>query len=145
MEFPFSEAKPSYLNKGTARYSMALRLHGFSFRIPSRPPTFGLSCLTAARQTRSLLETDQTTGGIDSRSSDLITNNDGRVTVWFGPQPPAGTTDHWAQTISGRSFNLMFRPCGPLEPWFDQSWRPRDPEVVRQPGEAPIQTNDQGG
>ena len=124
---------------------MALRLLGFSFRIPFRPHHSGLSCLTAARQTRSILETDQTTGGIDSMSSDLITNNDGRVTVGFRPQPPAGTTGHWARTIPGRSFNLMFHLYGSVEPWFDQSWRPGDPEVVRHPGEAPIQTNDQGG
>jgi len=82
-------------------------------------------------QTRSILETDQRSGGIDSKKKDLVVNKDGSVTVWFGPEPPEGKEGNWAQTMPGKSFNLMLRLYGPLEPWFNKTWRPGDPEVVK--------------
>ena len=82
-------------------------------------------------QTRSILETDQKSGGIDSQRDGLITNEDDSVTVWFGPEAPVGKKSNWAQTIPGKSFNVMLRLYGPLEPWFDKSWRPGDPELIQ--------------
>lgn len=82
-------------------------------------------------QTRSILETDQKSGGIDSKKDGLVANKDGSVTVWFGPQAPPGNEGNWAQTMPGKSFNLMFRLYGPLQPWFDKSWKPGDPELVK--------------
>jgi hypothetical protein len=41
-------------------------------------------------QTRSILETDQKSGEIDSQRDGLITNEDDSVTVWFGPEAPIG-------------------------------------------------------
>lgn len=77
-------------------------------------------------QTRSLLETDQRSAGIDSNSQDLIANRDGSFTVWFGPQAPMGKTGNWVQTMPGKSFNVLLRLYGPLEPWFDKTWKPGD-------------------
>ena len=28
------------------------------------------------------------------------------------------------QTLPEKSFNLLYRTYGPLEPWFDKSWKP---------------------
>ena len=81
-------------------------------------------------QTRSILETDQKSGGIDSKKEGLVVNEDGSVTVWFGPKSPEGKESNWAQTIPGKSFNLMFRLYGPLKPWFDKAWKPSDPQLV---------------
>ena len=50
--------------------------------------------------------------------------------IYFGPEAPAGNEGNWAQTMPGKSFNLMFRLYGPLEPWFDKTWQPGDPELV---------------
>jgi hypothetical protein len=41
-------------------------------------------------QTRSLLETDQRSAGVDSTDPDLKANEDGSYTVYFGPQAPEG-------------------------------------------------------
>ena len=82
-------------------------------------------------QTRSILETDQKSGGIDSKKDGLVVNKDGGVTVWFGPEAPAGKEANWAQTMPGKSFNVMIRLYGPLQPWFDKTWRPGDPELVK--------------
>ncbi len=81
-------------------------------------------------QTRSLLETDQKLAGVDSLSKDLTTNADGSATVWFGPKPPQGHEGNWVETMPGKGWNVLFRLYGPLEPWFDKSWKPGDFELV---------------
>jgi len=81
-------------------------------------------------QTRSILETDQRSGGVDSKSPDIEANDDGTYTVWFGPKAPEGEEGNWVQTIPGKSFNVMFRLYGPLEPWLEKTWKPGDFELV---------------
>jgi hypothetical protein len=80
-------------------------------------------------QTRSLLPTDQKLAGVDGSVPGLEMNQDGGVTVWFGPKAPEGHEKNWVQTMPGGGYNIALRLYGPLEPWFDQSWRPGDPEL----------------
>jgi hypothetical protein len=81
-------------------------------------------------QTRSLLETDQKRAGVDSTSKALKIEADGSATVWFGPTAPEGQESNWVQTTPGKGFSVLLRLYGPLEPWFDKSWKPGDFEVV---------------
>ena len=48
--------------------------------------------------------------------------------IFFGPEAPEGMEDNWVQTIPGKGWNMLFRLYGPLEPWFDKTWRPGDAE-----------------
>lgn len=77
-------------------------------------------------QTRSLLATDQKLAGLDSTHPGIEVNQDGGVSVWFGPEAPAGHEKNWVQTWPGKGYNAALRLYGPLEPWFDQTWRPGD-------------------
>jgi hypothetical protein len=81
-------------------------------------------------QTRSLLETDQKLAGVDSTLPGIKKNADGSVTVWFGPKAPAGEEKNWVQTMPGKGWNVLLRLYGPLEAWFDKSWKPGDIELV---------------
>ena len=81
-------------------------------------------------QTRSMLQTDQQFPGIDSNQPGVQQNEDGSFDVYFGPEPPAGKENNWLQTVPGKGYNIIFRLYGPLQPWFDQTWRPGDPELV---------------
>jgi hypothetical protein len=81
-------------------------------------------------QTRSVLETDQKAGGVDSNSPDVKANPDGSYTVWFAPVAPQGREGNWVQTMPGKSFNILLRLYGPLQPWFDKTWMPGDLERV---------------
>lgn len=81
-------------------------------------------------QTRSLLETDQKLAGLDSNSKALKANADGSYTVWFGPKAPKGQEGNWVQTWPGKGWNVLLRLYGPLQPWFDKSWKPGDFELV---------------
>ena len=81
-------------------------------------------------QTRAMLQTDQQFPGLDGNKKGLQKNADGSFDVYFGPEAPAGKEANWIQTIPGRGWNMLFRLYGPLQPWFDKTWRPSDPEVV---------------
>jgi len=80
-------------------------------------------------QTRSLLPTDQKLAGIDSTLPGVRKNPDGGVTVWFGPKPPSGREGNWVQTMPGEGYSVLLRLYGPLEPWFNKTWRPGDLEL----------------
>ncbi|MEJ2284170.1 MAG: DUF1254 domain-containing protein [Desulfobacterales bacterium] len=80
-------------------------------------------------QTRSLLPTDQKLAGLDSTLPGIRMKPDGGVTVWFGPKAPPGHEKNWVQTMPGKGYNVALRLYGPLEPWFNQTWRPGDLEL----------------
>ena len=81
-------------------------------------------------QTRSMLETDQKSAGLDSNHPDIKPNADGSYTVYFGPEAPEGQEGNWVQTMPGKGWNSLLRLYGPLEPWFDKTWKPGDFELV---------------
>ena len=46
------------------------------------------------------------------------------------PVAPEGVENSWLETVPGKSWFIVFRRYGPLEPWFDQTWRPGEIELV---------------
>jgi hypothetical protein len=82
-------------------------------------------------QTRSQLQTDQRFPSIGSQKEDIVVNPDTSVDIYFGPQAPAGKESNWVQTVPGKGWNTILRLYGPLEPWFDKSWRPGEIEEVK--------------
>jgi hypothetical protein len=81
-------------------------------------------------QTRSMLQTDQQAPAVGSLTKGLLTNADGSVDVYFGPKAPAGKEANWVQTIPGKGWNTLLRLYGPLEPWFNKTWRPGEIEPM---------------
>lgn len=81
-------------------------------------------------QTRSMLQTDQVRPSVSSQDTDLQVNADGSVDVYFGPTAPEGKESNWVQTIPGKGWFTLLRLYGPLEPWFDKSWRPGEITLV---------------
>lgn len=75
-------------------------------------------------QTRSMLQTDQSAPSVSSQDPNLKVNADGSVDVFFGPKAPEGMESNWVQTIPGKGWFTLLRLYGPLEPWFDKTWRP---------------------
>jgi hypothetical protein len=73
--------------------------------------------------TRCLIDNEQQRGDRGSRDAELVTNDDGSVDLFFGPTPPAAGQSNWVQTIPGKHWFSYFRFYGPLEPYFDRSWK----------------------
>ena len=81
-------------------------------------------------QTRSELQTGQPYPSKNNERDDLIYNEDGSVDLCFGPRPPAGFEKNWTQTVPGKGWFVILRLYGPLESWFDKSWRPGEFELI---------------
>lgn len=99
----------------------------YTLTLPGPIPAKNFWALTVYdNQTRSLLQTDQKLAGVDSNEPGIKSNPNGSVTIWFGPKAPAGHQANWVQTMPNKGFNVALRLYGPLEPWFNKSWKPGD-------------------
>ena len=121
--FTAHDSEGRYLNGGKT----------YKVTLPSPVPANNFwSFVVYSGQHRSLLETDQKSAGVDSKSPNLKANPDGSYTVWFGPEAPTGQEGNWVQTMPGKSWSVLLRLYGPLEPWFDKTWKPGDFELVNE-------------
>ncbi len=125
-----------------SQYAIALRdsrgrpLDGrktYSMTLPADAPVADFwSVVVYDNQTRSMLQTDQAFPSLSSERGKLQKNPDGSVTLYFGPKPPAkNKKNNWIQTIPGKGWNVILRLYGPLEPWFDKTWRPGELEPMQ--------------
>lgn len=97
----------------------------YSLTIPANVPAKDFwSVVVYDPQTRSELQTRQPFPSKNSKRDRLVENKDGSVTLYFGPKPPAGKESNWIQTVPNKAWYGVLRLYGPLEPWFDKTWRP---------------------
>ena len=97
---------------------------------PNVPAKDFWSVVAYDTQTRSMLQTNQQFPNLSSERKDVVTNPDGSVDVYFGPKAPASKEANWVQTLPGKSWFVAFRLFGPLQAWFDKTWKLSDIEEV---------------
>ena len=103
----------------------------YKLNIPANPPVKDFwSIVVYDPQTRSMLETDNPFPSLNSERSDLEKNSDGSVDLYFGPKPPEGKEKNWIQTVENKGWFVILRIYGPLEPWFDETWKPGEIELI---------------
>ena len=116
------DSKGNYLDGGKT----------YSVTLPGPVPAKAFWSFTVYdSQTRSFLETDQKLAGLDSLDPNVTPNPDGSYTLWFGPSSPEGREGNWVQTMPNKSYFAFMRLYGPLEPWFDKTWKPGDFELAQ--------------
>jgi hypothetical protein len=104
----------------------------YRLRLPKNIPVKDFwSVIVYDTQTRSMLQTDQKAPSVSSQNKGVKVNADGSVDVFFGPKPPAGMENNWIQTIPDKGWFMILRLYGPLEPWFDKTWRPGEIEEMK--------------
>jgi hypothetical protein len=105
----------------------------YKLRLPADPPVANFWAVTVYdTQTRSMLKTDQRYPSVDTNTDGIKKNRDGSLTVYFGPKAPKkGYEKNWIETIPGKSWFVILRMYGPLQPWIDQTWRPSEIELVK--------------
>jgi len=95
----------------------------YTLRVPAGPPAKNFWSATVYDSgTRCLIDNKQGRGDRGSRDA-TKSNADGSVDLLFGPKAPKSGEDNWVQTIPGRPWFLYFRFYGPLEAYFDRSWK----------------------
>ncbi|OHX64553.1 DUF1254 domain-containing protein [Flammeovirga pacifica] len=86
-------------------------------------------------QTRSMIQTDQRyprAGSQSYPSSAAEANEDGSITIYYGPNKPEGVADgNWVQTIPNKGWFQIIRCYSPSKGFFDKSWRPSEVELVK--------------
>jgi hypothetical protein len=50
------------------------------------------------------------------------------VDLYFGAKAPADKEANWTQTVPAKGWHAILWLYGPLEPWFDKTWRPGEIE-----------------
>ncbi len=109
----------------------------YKLRLPANAPVKDFwSVIVYDDQTRSMVQTDQLFPSVSSQTQGLLVNEDGSIDVYFGPKAPAGKENNWVQTVPGTAWNTILRLYGPLEPFYNQTWRPGEIEL------QPTQTAD---
>jgi len=104
----------------------------YRVRIPANVPAKDFwSVVLYDPQTRSELQTARPFPNKNSKRDALVANADGSVDLHFGPTPPAGKEKNWIQTVPVKAWYTCLRLYGPLEPWFDKTWRPGEIEAVK--------------
>ena len=98
---------------------------------PNIPAKNFWSIVLYDNQTRSMLQTDVPHPSIGSQKKGVVINDDTSVDVYFGPKPPKGKESNWVQTIPGKGWNIILRLYGPLQSYFDKTWRPGEIEEVK--------------
>ena len=100
-------------------------VHTYKLTLPPNPPARDFwSVVAYDTQTRAMLQTDQQFPSVNNQPGGAKSNADGSTDVYLGPEAPAGKERNWIQTIPGKSVWIILRLYGPLEPWFDKTWRP---------------------
>ncbi|MGC2766029.1 MAG: DUF1254 domain-containing protein [Candidatus Acidiferrum sp.] len=82
-------------------------------------------------QTRSQLQTGQRFPTVGSQTKGIEKNADGSFDIYFSPKAPAGKENNWLQTVPGKSWFVILRMYGPLEPWLNKTWRPSEIALVQ--------------
>jgi len=103
----------------------------YRLNIPANPPAKDFwSLVIYDPQTRSMLQTDNPFPSLNSERNNPVANADGSYDTYFAPKVPKGKENNWIQTVPGKGWFVVLRLYGPLEPWFDQTWRPGEIELM---------------
>ncbi len=104
----------------------------YTLNIPANVPAKNFwSVVAYDPQTRSELQTIQPFPSKNNLRDPLVENADGSVDLYFGPKAPEGKEANWIATVPSKGWFACLRLYGPLEPWFDKTWRPGEVELVK--------------
>ncbi len=95
----------------------------YSLHIPSGIPVNNFwSVLVYDALSRSELQNGQKFPSVSQYTGPNL-HTDGSVEIYFGPEMPKGQEHNWIRTVPGKGWFPIFRLYGPLDPFYDKSWK----------------------
>jgi len=80
--------------------------------------------------TRCIIQNDQGKSDISSARENVRVEEDGSVKVFVGPIAPEGYENNWVQSNTKKGFFVYLRLYGPLESFYDRSWKVPDVKKI---------------
>ena len=105
----------------------------YLLRVPAEAPARQYWSATVYDRATHALIRNMTVASRASNRADIRKNDDGSVTVYFGPKAPDGLESNWVQTDPDGKFEVLFRLYAPTERLFDKSWKLPDIEQAPAP------------
>jgi len=78
-----------------------------------------------------MLQNGDNQNAVNTFTKGLVTNEDGTIDIFFGPDAPKGFEANWIKTQAGDTWFTYFRLYGPTETYFDRSWKMNDINQVK--------------
>ena len=63
-------------------------------------------------------------------AQDRVKHANDSADLYFA-RKPTGKESNRTQTVPGKGWNIILHLSGPLDPFFDKTWRPGDIELVK--------------
>ena len=92
---------------------------------PNIPAKHFWSVVAYDADSRSILRNDQAFPSVSTYTHPRA-NADGSIDIVFGPGTSADAEANWVQTVPGKGWFVLFRFYGPVEAFFDKTWKPND-------------------
>jgi hypothetical protein len=106
--------------------------NSYRLHVPAKVPVKDFWAITVYdTELRALIEAPQHDAEINPNVRKLKANADGSIDLFFAPKAPAGMESNWIQTVPGRAWFTYFRWYGPLEAYYDRSWKLTDIELLK--------------
>lgn len=103
----------------------------YKLTLPKNIPAKDFWSVTAYYpETRSLLQNGEEKPSISSYDKPEV-NADGSTDIYFGPEAPKGKEKNWIKTVPDKGWSILLRIYGPLQPYFDKTWKPDDIVLVK--------------
>ncbi|MBK5049377.1 DUF1254 domain-containing protein [Paraburkholderia domus] len=98
----------------------------YRLRLPPGIPVKNFwSVVVYDAQSRSMLQNGEKFPSISQYTTPVI-NADGSVDIYFGPAAPKDQHVNWIKTVPGKGWFPIIRFYGPLQAFFDKTWKPDD-------------------
>ena len=82
-------------------------------------------------ESRAILQNQGGETAVNTFSEGLQTNNDGSITIYFGPKVEAGKESNWIQTNANEYWFAYLRLYAPTQTYFDRTWPVNNIELVK--------------